>query len=149
DDDYASFVAKHAPGAARDGVIVDEDGRVVGTHAGVHRFTVGQRKGLGLGASPSGAPMYVLQLRPDDRRVVVGPKASLERTTLTASGVNWIVEEPRAPIRAAVQIRHRHPPAPAAVRSLGSARAEVVFDTPQIAITPGQAVVFYESDVVL
>ena len=139
---------KHAPDAARDGVIVDEDGRVVGTHEGIHRFTVGQRKGLGLSSSP-GIPMYVLQLRPADRQVVVGPKSSLERTTLTASGVNWIAEEPCAPVRAAVQIRHRHQAAPAAVRSLGDASAEVVFDTPQLAITPGQAVVFYDGDSVI
>jgi len=93
--------------------------------------------------------MYVLQLRPADRQVVVGPKSSLERTTLTASGVNWIAEEPCAPVRAAVQIRHRHQAAPAAVRSLGDASAEVVFDTPQLAITPGQAVVFYDGDSVI
>src|SRR5437016_12831255 len=91
DNDYASFVSKHAPDAARDGVILDERGRIVGRHAGVHRFTVGQRKGLGLSA---GAPLYVLELRPAERQVVVGPKASLERTTLTASGVNWIGDTP-------------------------------------------------------
>jgi tRNA-specific 2-thiouridylase len=93
--------------------------------------------------------MYVLQLRPADRQVVVGPKSSLERTTLTASGVNWIVHEPSAPVRAAVQIRHRHQPAPATIRSLGNARAEVAFETPQLAITPGQAVVFYDADKVI
>ena len=152
DDDYASFVTKHAPNAARDGVIVDEQGHVLGSHAGIHRFTVGQRKGLGLGGSParpSGSPMYVLELRPADRQVIVGPKASLERTSLTASGVNWISDEPTTPLRACAQIRHRHQAAPASVRSLGDARAEVVFDAPQIAITPGQAVVFYDGDSVL
>ena len=146
DNDYASFVSKHAPDAARDGVILDERGRIVGTHAGVHRFTVGQRKGLGLSA---GAPLYVLELRPAERQVVVGPKASLERKTLTASGVNWIVDTPADSIRVAAQIRHRHQPAPASVRSIGDARAELVFDAPQIAITPGQAVVFYDGDVVV
>src|SRR5439155_5630252 len=156
DDDYAAFVARHAPDVARDGVILDEGGRVVGRHAGIHRFTIGQRKGLGLTSSPTGAPLYVLALRPADRQVVVGPKSSLERTTLTASGVNWIVEEPSGPIRVAAQIRYRHQAAPATVRVLESARpelvegrAEVVFDTPQIAVTPGQAVVFYEGDTVV
>jgi tRNA-specific 2-thiouridylase len=152
DDDYASFVTRHTPTAAHEGAIVDEQGRVLGSHAGIHRFTVGQRKGLGLGASrsgPSGSPMYVLQLRPGDQQVVVGPKASLERTSLTASGVNWIGGEPSAPVRAGAQIRHRHQAAPASVRSLGGARAEVVFDAPQIAITPGQAVVFYDGDTVI
>ena len=93
--------------------------------------------------------MYVLQLRPADRTVVVGPKASLERTTLTASAVNWIVAEPAGAIRAAAQIRHRHQAAPAEVRALPNRRAEVVFDGPQLAVTPGQAVVFYDGDVVL
>jgi tRNA-uridine 2-sulfurtransferase len=93
--------------------------------------------------------MYVLQLRPSDRAVVVGPKVSLERTTLTASHVNWIVEQPSGPVRAAVQIRHRHQPAAATIRALGDDHAEVVFDTPQVAITPGQAAVFYEGESVL
>ena len=122
---------------------------MLGRHDGIHRFTVGQRKGLGLGASPTGAPMYVLALRPADRQVIVGPRSSLSRTTLAASGVNWISEEPAGCVRAAVQIRHRHQPGPATIRSTGSGRAEVVFDAPQIAVTPGQAVVFYDGDLVI
>jgi tRNA-uridine 2-sulfurtransferase len=148
DNDYAAFVANHAPDAAREGAIVDEHGRLVGTHHGIHRFTVGQRKGLGLSSS-NGAPMYVLQLRPSDAQVVVGPKSSLEQTRLAASDVNWIVERPAASIRAHVQIRHRHQAAPATVRALDDTRAAVEFDTPQIAITPGQAVVFYADDAVM
>ena len=93
--------------------------------------------------------MYVLALRPADRQVIVGPKASLERTTLTASGVNWIIEEPAAALRVASQIRHHHQAAAATVRSLGEGRADVVFDAPQLAISPGQAVVFYGGDVVV
>jgi len=173
DHDYARFVATRAPQVAHDGPIVDEAGRTLGRHEGIHRFTVGQRKGLGLAApgASAGMPMYVLQLRPSDRAVVVGPKVSLERTTLTASQVNWIVEQPSGPVRAAVQIRHRHQPAAATIRvvdeprpstlrqaqgrpehgrgATGSGRAEVVFDTPQVAITPGQAAVFYDGDTVL
>jgi tRNA-uridine 2-sulfurtransferase len=148
DNDYRSFVTKSVPDAARDGVFVDEQGRVLGGHAGIHRFTVGQRKGLGL-ASPTSVPMYVLALRPADRQVVVGPKSSLEQTRLTASGVNWIAGLPDQPLRVAAQIRHRHQPAPATLRSIGDGRADVVFDTPQIAITPGQAVVFYDGDTVV
>jgi tRNA-uridine 2-sulfurtransferase len=148
DDDYRAFVTKRVPEAAREGVFVDEHGRVLGGHAGIHRFTVGQRKGLGL-ASPTSAPMYVLALRPAARQVVVGPKSSLERTRLTASGVNWIVNEPESPLRVAAQIRHRHQAAPATVRALGDAHAEVVFDTPQLAVSPGQAVVFYDGDSVV
>jgi tRNA-specific 2-thiouridylase len=146
DHDYARFVETHEPDAPRDGVIIDEQGRVLGRHGGIHRFTVGQRKGLGLSSS---APLYVLSLRPSDQHVVVGPKTSLERTRLTASRVNWMAAEPDGPLRAAAQIRHRHPAAPATIRSLGEARAEVRFDTPQVAITPGQAVVFYDDDVVV
>jgi len=146
DDDYAGFVTRHAGNGPQDGVIVDEEERVVGRHTGIHRFTVGQRKGLGLRSSPTGAPMYVLALRPATHQVVVGPKSSLGRTTLAASGVNWIDEEPRTAIQVAAQIRHRHPAAAASVRSLGDAHAEVIFDEPQIAITPGQAVVFYDGD---
>jgi tRNA-uridine 2-sulfurtransferase len=149
DHDYATFVAKHSPEPVRTGEVVDEHGQVLAHHDGIHRFTVGQRKGLGLGGSPAGAPMYVIALKPDERQVIVGPKTSLERTTLTASGVNWIEGVPGGPVRAAVQIRHRHPAAPAIVRSTGDGRADVVFDAPQIAITPGQAAVFYDGDTVL
>ena len=149
DHDYAGFITRHAPDAARSGAIVDENGRLVGRHDGVHHFTVGQRKGLGLSGSPGGAPVYVLALNATERRVVVGPKASLERTTLTASGVNWILDTPSAPLRVTAQIRHRHQSAPATVSALEPGRAEAIFDSPQIAITPGQAVVFYQDDVVV
>ena len=149
DHDYATFVTKHSPDLPGHGDVVDEHGRVLAQHAGIHRFTVGQRKGLGLPSSPSGAPMYVLALRPDDRQVVVGPKTSLERTTLSATSVNWIEGAPTCAVRATVQIRHRHPPAAATVRSTGDGRADVVFDTPQIAVTPGQAAVFYDGEAVI
>jgi tRNA-uridine 2-sulfurtransferase len=149
DNDYAAFVSKHAPDAARDGAIVDEQGEVIGGHTGIHRFTVGQRKGLGLPRSASGAPMYVLALEPAARRVVVGPKASLERITLTASGVNWIADRPDGWLNVTAQIRHRHQPASARVRTLDVDRAELIFDAPQIAVAPGQAVVFYDEDVVV
>jgi tRNA-specific 2-thiouridylase len=149
DGDYASFVASRTPDAERAGTVVDEQGRVLARHEGVHRFTIGQRKGLGLPTSPTGAPMYVLKLNPADRQVVVGPKPSLERTTLTASGVNWIAGAPPSARRVTAQIRHRHQPAAATVTPIGVSQAEVVFHIPQIAITPGQAVVFYDDDVVV
>jgi tRNA-specific 2-thiouridylase len=155
DHDYAKFVTAHLPPSARAsgarGRIVDEGGRVLGRHEGVHRFTVGQRKGLGLSGSSGtgGAPVYVLALDAADDRVVVGPKSSLERTTLTASAVNWMTCEPADPLRVTAQIRHRHAPASATVRSVEPGRASLIFDTPQIAITPGQAVVFYNEDEVV
>lgn len=148
DHDYARFIARHSR-SARGGDVVDEAGQVLAQHAGVHRFTVGQRKGLGLSSSPTGMPMYVLELRPHERQVIVGPKSSLERTRLTASGVNWIEGEPQGPLRAGVQIRHRHPAAAATVCAGPDGRVDVIFDEPQIAITPGQAAVFYNGDVVM
>jgi tRNA-uridine 2-sulfurtransferase len=148
DNDYASFVERRDPAVDQEGVIVDDRGRVLGRHTGIHRFTVGQRKGLGLSSSPAGTPRYVLALRPAEQVVVVGPKEGLSRTTLAASGVNWMLDEPSAPLRIQAQIRHRHQAADATVRSLPGRRAEVVFDRPQMAVTPGQAVVFYVGDVV-
>jgi tRNA-specific 2-thiouridylase len=145
--DYASFVVGHVPEAAQPGPIVDRGGRVLGRHSGVHRFTVGQRKGLGLSG---GAPLYVLRLDAPSGTVTVGPRAALEQTTLTASGVNWIATEPPvAWLAASAQIRHRHHAAPGRVRALEDGRAEFVFDVPQPAITPGQAVVFYDGDLVV
>ena len=94
DHDYAAFVSREAPEVARAGQIVDEQGQTLGTHGGIHRFTVGQRKGLGLGGAQTDGPLYVLQLQPSTGDVIVGPRASLERTTLSASGVNWILPPP-------------------------------------------------------
>jgi tRNA-specific 2-thiouridylase len=147
DNDYRGFVEKQLPEGERAGVFVDEHGRVLGGHEGIHRFTIGQRKGLGLPSSVT--PLYVLALRPADHQVMVGPKSSLERTTLNASGVNWLIAEPGGPVCADVQIRHRHQAAPATVQATAPGQATVAFDTPQIAVTPGQAVVFYDGDVVI
>ena len=146
DDDYASFVAKQDPSVERRGAIMDEGGRQLATHGGVHRFTIGQRKGLGISAP---APMYVLKIDAEAGAVTVGPKASLERMSLTASGVNWVsTTAPGDWLPVTAQIRHRHQAAPARVRTLADSRAEVEFDAPQVAVTPGQAVVFYQGDVV-
>jgi tRNA-specific 2-thiouridylase len=147
DGDYASLVAKNEPHVARAGAIVDQQGQTLGTHSGVHRFTVGQRKGLGVSAP---APLYVLKIEAERGTVTVGPRASLEQTRLTASGVNWIaVDAPAGWLAVSAQIRHHHAAAPGRVRALDVARAELEFDTPQSAITPGQAVVFYDGDVVV
>ena len=146
DGDYAAFVARRQPGVERGGAIVDEEGRKIGEHRGVHRFTVGQRKGLGVSA-PS--PMYVLKLEPATATVVVGPRGALEKAALTASGVNWVsCDAPRDWLRVRAQIRHRHAAAPGRVRALADGRAALEFDEAQPAITPGQAVVFYEGDIV-
>jgi tRNA-uridine 2-sulfurtransferase len=145
--DYAAFVAKRQPEAARGGAIVDEHGVKLGEHAGVHRFTVGQRKGLGIAAE---APLYVLKLDSGTATVVVGAREALEQTKLTASEVNWIsADAPPDWLGVEAQIRHRHTPAPGRVRALPGGRAALEFDSPQTAITPGQAVVFYQGDVVV
>ena len=145
--DYAAFVAQQQPEVARPGAIVDQRGVKLGEHAGVHHFTIGQRKGLGIAAP---APLYVLKLDPATSTVVVGSRDALAQTKLTASGVNWIAEDAPADwIRVEAQIRHRHTPAPARLRALAPDRAELEFDLPQPAITPGQAVVFYREDVVV
>jgi tRNA-specific 2-thiouridylase len=161
DGDYAAFIERRAPESARPGTVVDHDGRVLGMHAGVHRFTIGQRKGLGLSSSE---PLYVLEIKPDSAQVVVGSRDDLGRTGLTASGVNWVSgDAPSDWLRVSAQIRHRHAAAPARVRlkadttqTVGTGvrlqpdyQIELEFDTPQTAITPGQAVVFYEGDEVL
>jgi tRNA-specific 2-thiouridylase len=147
DGDYAAFIERAAPELRRSGTVIDRAGEVVGTHAGVHRFTIGQRKGLGLSARE---PLYVLELRPDTAEVVVGPRDALGRTRLTASHVNWVSGRPAGDwVHASAQIRHRHEAAPARVRAVDTGRAEVEFDAPQHAITPGQAVVWYDGDVVV
>ena len=147
DGDYAAFIERSAPELKRPGALVDREGAVVGAHEGVHRFTIGQRRGLGLSSS---TPLYVLEIRPETAEVVVGQREDLAQTRLTASQVNWVSGRPSIdwlPVTA--QIRHRHSPAPARVRAIASDCAELEFDAPQTAITPGQAVVFYDRDVVL
>lgn len=147
DGDAAGFVERQLGDAARPGEIVDQTGRQVGRHGGVHRLTVGQRKGLGLS---TGQPMYVLRLEPESARVVVGPRAALGGQDLSASGVNWIGgHPPDEPVRATARIRHRHEDALAWIRAEGDGKAIVRFDEPQTAIAPGQAVVFYDGPVVL
>ncbi|MFI5184465.1 MAG: tRNA 2-thiouridine(34) synthase MnmA [Vicinamibacteria bacterium] len=147
DGDYAAFVERQGPPAARSGAVVDPAGQALGTHKGVHRFTVGQRKGLGLTAR---RPLYVLSVDAASRRVVVGGEEELETDRLTVREVNWLsIPPPAGPLRAQVRIRYRHAEAAATIRSRESGRAEIVFDTPQRAVTPGQAAVFYDGDVCL
>ena len=130
-----------------EGVIRGVDGTVVGRHEGVHRFTVGQRKGLGL-SSP--IPLYVVGIDAEANAVTVGPREALERRELTASGVNWIAgAPPPAGTRVTAQIRHRHPEAAATIHPLDGNRVSLVFDDPQSAVAPGQALVMYRGDEVV
>ncbi len=147
DGDTAGLVEAREPAVARAGPIRDRHGREVGRHGGVHRYTVGQRKGLKLSTS---VPLYVLDIDASANAVTVGPRDALNRTVLTASSVNWIAGSP--PGRDAcvtARIRHRHPDAAARVEPLPGDRVSVAFDEPQRAVAPGQAVVFYDGDTVL
>jgi tRNA-specific 2-thiouridylase len=146
DGDYARFVETHAGEDDRSGPIVDVAGREIGRHRGVHRFTVGQRRGLGVA---SARPLYVLEVQPETRTVVVGEEGGLGRSLLTARGVNWIGTPPAGRFRARARIRHRHAEAGALVSVLEGERIEVAFDAPQRAVTPGQAVVLYDGEVCL
>jgi tRNA-specific 2-thiouridylase len=147
DGDYAKFIEKAAPELKRPGTLVDRNGEIVGGHQGVHRFTIGQRKGLGLSSTE---PLYVLEIRPDAAEVVVGPRDALGRTSLTASQVSWVSGTAAHEWRhVTAQIRYKHTAAAARVRAIDDDRAEVEFDDAQTAITPGQAVVFYDEDVCL
>jgi tRNA-specific 2-thiouridylase len=148
DGDAAGFVDRElADARPQPGAIVDSGGRVLGRHAGLHRYTVGQRKGLGLAA---GVPLYVLKIAPATGEITVGPRTELGRSDLRATGVNWIAGmPPGAPRRVTARIRHRHRDAPATLSPDGASEATLRFDEPQLAVAPGQAVVFYDGDEVV
>jgi tRNA-specific 2-thiouridylase len=129
------------------GELVTTDGKVIAEHGGIHNFTVGQRKGLGVA---TGSPLYVLQIKGDTRQVVVGDQENLYSRSLRAHRTNLIaVADLNQPMRVTVKIRHRHEPAPATIERSGDDEILVSFDEPQRAITPGQAVVFYDGDIVV
>jgi tRNA-specific 2-thiouridylase len=129
------------------GELVTTDGRVIGEHSGIHNFTVGQRKGLGVA---TGSPLYVLQINGENRQVIVGEQENLYSRTLLTKRTNLIsIDDLREPMRVSVKIRHRHEPAAAAIEKTGPDEILVTFDQPQRAVTPGQAAVFYEGDVVV
>jgi tRNA-specific 2-thiouridylase len=131
----------------KEGEIVNEDGAVIGRHSGVHNFTIGQRKGLGFAA---GKPLYVLSIDPANNRVVVGDDGSLRTTSFEVGGTNWVsIAAPTAPRKAQVKIRHKHEPAAAIIEAAGKDSARITFEIPQRAVTPGQAAVFYDGDIVL
>ncbi|MBC6434336.1 tRNA 2-thiouridine(34) synthase MnmA [Nostoc sp. HG1] len=142
--------------APQKGDIVDKAGRVLGQHDGVHHYTIGQRKGLGI-AAPE--PLYVIELDAGANRVIVGDRQLAVESDCTVDRVNWVsVAEPTAPIRAFVQIRYRSQPVPATIipvepspadEKASGTRVKVIFDEPQLSITPGQAAVWYDKDVLL
>jgi tRNA-specific 2-thiouridylase len=153
DGDYAGFIERYLEAEGREGErpargeIVDTEGRVVGQHEGVHRYTTGQRRGIGV---PRQLPLYVVRVEPETNRVVVGDAEELLSAEFTAAGVNWIsFDEPREPVRADVRVRYRHQESPAIITPLSDRRVHVRFEEPQRAVTPGQATVFYRGDEVV
>jgi tRNA-specific 2-thiouridylase len=142
---YAAVIERLRPGAAEPGEIVHLDGRVLGRHGGVIRYTVGQRRGLGLGG---GEPLYVVRLDAGARRVVVGPREALATRTVPVTGVNWLGDgdfaaAPPGGWEAAVRVRSTRPPRPASIRPDGPDRALVELLGPEEGVAPGQACVFY------
>jgi tRNA-specific 2-thiouridylase len=147
DNDYAGFIAKHRPGLETAGDLVDTNGNVLGPHDGYQHFTIGQRKGLNYAA---GERRFVLKILPATRQVVVGTRAECHARSLLADPFNWLIEPPTQPRDCQAKIRYRTTPVPAVVVPLPESQAvRVVFREPQLAITPGQAVVCYESTKVL
>jgi tRNA-uridine 2-sulfurtransferase len=147
DGDYREFVRREAGDTGLPGDIVDSSGRVLGRHAGLGSYTVGQRRGLGVA---SGRPLYVTALDVESNRVVVGGDEEQYRLSLIAERMNWVsIEEPDAPLGAVARIRSTHKGADVTVEPLPERCARVTFRDPQRAITPGQAVVLYQDDLVL
>ncbi|HEY9620855.1 MAG TPA: tRNA 2-thiouridine(34) synthase MnmA [Crinalium sp.] len=133
--------------APQKGDIVDQSGKVLGQHEGIHHYTIGQRKGIGIAAAQ---PLYVIGIDAGRNQVIVGDRTSAQDPDCTVQRVNWVsIAEPDAPIHADVQIRYRSSAVPATIIPLGGDRVRIVFDEPQFSITPGQAAVWYEGDVLL
>lgn len=147
DDDYAGFVEEYTGAAARPGPVVDRQGNVVGEHRGIAAYTIGQRKRLGIS---SREPLYVVAIDRHENTITVGGKESVYASELTASELNWIsVDRPRGPLAVRAKIRYLHQEAEATVTPSGEDEVRVRFEEPQMAITPGQAIVFYDEDTVI
>jgi tRNA-specific 2-thiouridylase len=142
---YASVIEKLRPGAAEPGDIVDMDGTVLGTHNGVIHYTIGQRRGLGIGGLAD--PLYVVKLDVDQKQVVVGPKEALATRLVPVREINWLgdgvfAEQSEIPVR--VRVRSTRPPAEAIIRPVSATEAEIELLSAEEGISPGQACVFYE-----
>jgi len=153
DGDYAGFIDRYLEAEGREslapgkGEIVNTRGERLGEHGGVHRYTVGQRRGIGV-SNP--LPLYVVRVEAGENRVVVGGAEELLSSEFEAAGVNWVAfDEPEGEVRADARVRYRHTEAPATITPLGDSRVRVRFDAPQRAVTPGQATVFYNGEEVV
>lgn len=148
DHDYARFIEESTGCPAREGDFVDQEGRVLGRHKGIIHYTVGQRKGLNLSL---GRPVFVTEIRPETNEVVIGDSGDVFSNRLTCSHLNWMALDGLggAELRVTAKIRYSHKGAPCVIREIGEDLAECLFDVPQRAITPGQAVVFYDGEYVV
>jgi tRNA-specific 2-thiouridylase len=144
---YAAVIEKLRPGAADPGEIVDQEGNVLGSHRGVIHYTIGQRRGLGIGGL--GDPLYVVKLDPDARRVIVGPKEALSTRIIPVREINWLGDAPltsRQEWHVSVKVRSTRPPREAVIRPISDTEAEVELLSPEEGVSPGQACVFYETE---
>jgi tRNA-specific 2-thiouridylase len=153
DGDYAGFIDRYleSTGSADktpgEGEIVSPSGEVMGQHDGIHHYTIGQRRGIGIAHEK---PLYVINIDATKNQIVVGPQDELLSREFTAAGVNWIAfDKPEGEVRAEVRVRYRHAPEPATITQVANDRVRVIFDEPQRAITPGQTTVFYHGDEVV
>ena len=153
DGKYSEFIDRYLAHENRSdempeaGEIVNAKGEKMGEHSGIHRYTIGQRRGLGIAHEK---PLYVVQIERARNQIIVGEKDELDQIEFVAKGVNWVAfDAPEEPVRAEVKVRYRHEPAAATIYALEDSRARIVFDEPQRAITPGQATVFYDSEEVI
>ncbi len=147
DDDYASFAEAYIPQAASPGPIRDRRGNIIGQHRGILHYTVGQRKGLGIASKE---PSYVIAIEPESNAIVVGDRIAAYGDELIASNLNWISrDKPEQPMATKAKIRYRRQEAEAEVRPLGDDEVYVKFKEPQLAISPGQAIVFYDGDFIV
>ncbi len=147
DNDYGKFLQQAKLAEKHRGEIVNLQGQVLGHHDGIEFYTIGQRKGLGI-SSPR--PLYVVALDAETNRVTVGDDSALERDAFSVERCNWIpFDQPAGPLEATAKIRYNHPGTLATVAPLADSRAKVTLHSPQRAITPGQAAVFYQDDLVV
>ncbi|SHI43493.1 tRNA (5-methylaminomethyl-2-thiouridylate)-methyltransferase [Malonomonas rubra DSM 5091] len=146
DGDYVNFLEEQRGHGQLDGDIVHVSGKVLGKHKGIYRYTVGQRKGLGIGWT---APLFVVGINAENKQVIVGEREHLSRKELEIDGCNWSIEEPQETFKTYCRIRYRHHEVPATVQPLTNRQARIVFEDAQKGITPGQAAVFYADDLVL
>lgn len=146
DGDYVRFLEEERGSGAMNGEIVHVSGQVLGRHQGTYRYTIGQRKGLGL-SWPE--PLYVVDIDAENKQVIVGEKQHLQRRELLISDVNWFIPTPTEPFSASCRIRYRHQEQPAQILPLTDGQVKIIFDQPQTGVTPGQAAVIYRADEVL